>query len=692
MIPKVEDLKSDVLAHKHGDIFNPPGLTNFYGCTQADFDVLGIRSMNFPPFGCSEIITGGLFVDNCYFPATGTIVNHVWYPDHIERTAEYNGLSFRSTMVLPFGIMGTLVKLEVKNTSGAERRTEFKIRFQGSVTKAVRTWNDAFPPLETGHEITPDVNRHALIYRAKNSEAFQLQGVSCPVDKLDRFGVEFSRVIGAGETISLVYVNLVGENITTILAQYDRLIANADSVITSCHDEWNEEIKAAYTPGNDRFSGSMPVLETTDKEIKKIYDMGVFGVIYFKRDNPYSVLGRTYDTLMPRYWPSVTFIWDYALSSLTHALLDPAVAKKYLLHWMAMDIHKHFGTEYLTGGPVGPWYSVNDFAITGIAKDYLRWSGDKKWLTEEVAIKSGDTVTQKTVSEFLMKYADNWKGFKTRSGLADYGGINNLLECVSTYIHEVASLNAGNVFNMRTAAEILTHLGDTKRAAAMLDEASHLVPEINKLYVDGKGYWNTRFPDGELVEVRHCYDFITILNTIADDLTIKQKNEMFEYFKRELQSPTWMRALSAGDDNAIFSTRPDHQWNGAYPAWPAQAVTGLYKIGQGDLAFKWLKGLSKSTNQGPLGQAHFVESAIDPECGASRKGSPEMQYLCDWTVSSSGSWTNIIIQSIFGVNATMFDGISAKPDFGAFDPKAELKNLNYQGKLYNVTAKGLTEV
>src|SRR5690606_3843626 len=120
-------------------------------------------------------------------------------------------------------------------------------------------------------------------------------------------------------------------------------------------------------PGNSRFSGSMPELETTDKEIAKLYNMGILGLIYFKRDNPYSVIGRTYDTLMPRYWQSVTFIWDYALSSFAHALLDPAVMNKYLEHWMKMDIHSHFGSEYLTGGPVGPWYSVNDFAMMTIA-------------------------------------------------------------------------------------------------------------------------------------------------------------------------------------------------------------------------------------------------------------------------------------------------------------------------------------
>ena len=51
MIPNVEDLKSDVLIHKHGDIFNLPGLTNFIGTVQSDFDITGIRSLNFPPFG-----------------------------------------------------------------------------------------------------------------------------------------------------------------------------------------------------------------------------------------------------------------------------------------------------------------------------------------------------------------------------------------------------------------------------------------------------------------------------------------------------------------------------------------------------------------------------------------------------------------------------------------------------------------
>ena len=685
MIPTIEDLKSDVLIHKHGDTFNLPGITNFMGAVQADFDITGIRSLNFPPFGCSDIITGGLFINDIYFPATGTKIKFTWFADRMEREAEYQGLKLQSVTVLPMGKFACLVRFTVNNVSGSEKDLEIKYGFNGSVTKAVRTWNEALPPFETEHKTEIDEANNALVYTALKSNAFQMQGISLK-GKVSRNGIKTEFKLFAGESKTIDFVNVVGDSLDKVVSGYKSIMANASKEIDFCRSEWNEELKAAFTPGNSRFSGVMPLLETTDKEVAKLYYMGVLGVIYFRRDNPYSVLGRTYDTLMPKYWQSVTFIWDYALSSLTHALLDPAVMKKYLEHWMAMDVHKHFGTEYLTGGPVGPWYSVNDFAITEISKNYLRWNGDFKWLDKVVQVNEGQKAP---VIDLLLKYASNWKNFKTKNGLADYGGINNLLECVSTYIHEVASLNAANVFNLRTAAEFCELTGKKELIDGYLKEASDLVKEINKLYVDGKGYWATRFPDGNLVEVRHCYDFITILNQIPNDLTAKQKTEMVEFFKRELQSPTWMRALSAGDDNSLFSVRPDHQWNGAYPAWPAQAVTALFKSGNTELALEWMKGLSKSANQGPLGQAHFVETAIDTDSNGARKAPPDMPYITDWTVSSSGSWTNIIIESIFGVNASLNKGITAAPQFGSFDPKAELKNISYQGKLYNADAKGL---
>ncbi len=689
MIPVVDDLKSDVLVHKFGDLFNPPGLTNFWGAVQTDIDITGIRSLNFPPFGSSDTITCGLYVNDKYFPSTGTSVKFVWYSDKIIREAEYLGINFSSILILPMKKKSVLVQLRLKNICGYKRELELRFGVASNITKAVKPWNEPYPPNETDNKIEIDTQRNALLFSALHSTAYSLQGILPAADKIDKNNLRIKVELNPGEYKIITYVNSIGDNLDEVQSEFEEMINSPDKFIKETHEEWNEELKLAFTPGNSRFSGSMPELETSDQDILKIYNTGILGLIYFKRDNPYSVFGRAYDTLMPRYWQSVTFIWDYALSSLAHALLDPDVMKKYLEFWMLMDIHKHFGIEYLTGGPVGPWYSVNDFALTRIASDYLRWSGNTAWLNKEFIDKSG---AKKNVLDYLIKYSGNWHQFKTKHGLADYGGVNNLLECVSTYIHEVASLNAGNVFNMRTAAALLEAIGDTKSSKELLTEADSLVIELNKLYAEGKGYWNTRFPDGDLVEVRHSYDFITILNTIAEDLSSKQKEEMTEFFIKELKTQAWMRALSPGDNNVMFSVRPDHQWNGAYPAWPAQAVTGLYKIGKADLAFNWLKGLAKSANQGPFGQAHFVEDVIDPESGGAKKASPEGPYICDWTVSSSGSWTNIIVESIFGVEATIYKGITAKPQFGEFDSKAELKNLNYQGKLYNVNKNGLIEI
>src|SRR5215218_7279836 len=54
-IPTVETTRSVVMRHKFGDLFNPPGLTNQWGCAQAAMDVVAVRSIAFPPFAQGEM-------------------------------------------------------------------------------------------------------------------------------------------------------------------------------------------------------------------------------------------------------------------------------------------------------------------------------------------------------------------------------------------------------------------------------------------------------------------------------------------------------------------------------------------------------------------------------------------------------------------------------------------------------------
>ena len=193
-------------------------------------------------------------------------------------------------------------------------------------------------------------------------------------------------------------------------------------------------------------------------------------------------------------------------------------------------MHDHHSTDYVTGQPVGPWYAVNDTAIVRCAWRYLCVTGDFAWLDKKIS--------DRTILDHLEEHALYWKKLDHFGrGLGDYGTIENLLEVVSTYLHEVAGMNAGNVHSMRVVADLNERRGNAARARELRVEAKALAERINRLlYVNGKGYWRCGQPDDTFNEVRHCYDFLAVLDNMAEDLTPRQKQEMSEFFWRELHS------------------------------------------------------------------------------------------------------------------------------------------------------------
>jgi hypothetical protein len=693
-IPTVDSMRSVTMPHRFGDLFNPPGLTNQWGCAQAAMDVTGIRSIAFPPFAQGEmntaalssggeLLTGVLYVDGEYFAATKETVEFVWQPDRVERRARYHGLELSSVMIVPFKQMSIAVSLTVENKERTRRRTEIKLALNGGVTKSVTPWNAAYSPGEWDNARTVDNGRGAVLCKSVHSDAYALQGAWPRADEVLPSWLIYRFDLAPGEKRTLTFVNALAERPDEARRNYDALVRNFDKAATEVRDEWNAELKAAFTPGNDRFSGYLPVLVTNDDAVRRLYHSAVMSALFFKRTTPHSVYGTTYVTLAPRYWETTTFLWDISLSAMLLSLLDPAILRRMIETWMQLDVYKHFGTEYLTGSGIGPWYSVNDFAMCRMAREYLRWTGDQAWLDKEVGGRK--------VLDRLVTYAEHWRELDTnKHGLADYGGVSNLLEAVSSYVHEVAGLNAANVYNLRFAAELLDHRGANEKARALRAEAEQLSRKVVELYVPGKGIWHCRLPDGSFNEVRHCYDFGTVLITIGDSLSKQTKSEMVRFFREELQTPVWMRALSTKDLDVTFSIRPDHQWTGAYTAWPALALSALYTAGEGNTAFKWIKGLAQTTMQGPIAQAHFVETAVDPESGGgARKAPSDQPYINDWACVSGCAYLEPILESMFGVKAGLFGKIEARPDFGQFDPRAELRGLRYQGREYIATATGV---
>ena len=681
MIPNVEFFTSSKLKHDINSHFNPPGLTNFIGVVQVENDISAIRGLNFPPFGTSLEKSCVMYVDDQYFLSTNTPVSFTWRPDKITREADLQGIKYIVDTIVIDNEISVMSRIILENRSGVGVTKRLKFHFNGGVTNNNKDWANWIPPHENDNVCTLNEQNKIMIHSSKKENAHLLQGLTGQIESLDRFGITKTIKIPPGEKVEFYYFAVMADNINDGINTYQKLTSKRKELISNNERIWNQEINSIFDQDSSNYSGFLPILSTKNESLLKLYYMGIMGVVYFKRDNPLSTMGRTYDTLMPRYWQTVTFIWDYYLSGTVHAMLDPKVMKKYIQKWMKMDIHTCFGSEYISGKPVGPWYSINDHAMVMMIKELLDWTGDYDWLLTKVN-------KSKTAFEFLEEYANHYKKFLKPSGLADYGGINNLLECVSTYTHEVASLNSANIANLNYLSNLYGKQGDLKKSRDAKKAAKDIFDNLANLYVEGRGYWKAGQPDGSQNEVMHAYDFFTVINTIGDMLPIKQKEEMVAFFENDLKTSTWMRSLSVKDPNAMFSVRPDHQWNGAYPAWPSQSLMALIRAGKKELALSWIDGLSKSANQGPFGQAHFTETIMKTDQGGARKSSAEEPWIVDWTCSSNGNWAEAVLKGFAGISIDVNEGIKAKPIISDL----ELHGINFNGMVYNLTKKGLKKV
>jgi hypothetical protein len=696
-IPTVADLAATPVTHHYDDMVAPAGLTNNLGTLRVDHDLTSITAVQFPPVSQGLAATAVAFVDGRIFKSYGAPVTHEWRPDRVVRRATLPGLELTTTTVAVPGRTAVAIDLRVRNTGSDARSVEVMLSLAARVVAQGDAWLAAESP-DARNEASVDSSR--LVFTDEAETAWSVQGVDVPatarlsgvapaseqfsigVGGMGRGGdVTVVLEIEAGGEARFGYVQAVGRTRDAAVATFDEVAADVPGAVSAAETYWDAQLEAAVTPGNAVFSGHLPVLETTSEPLRRLYWWGILGILYFRRDYDGNVLGRTYDTLMPNYWGTTTFLWDFSLSSVTHALLDPSAMKRQLSHWIASDTHTLFGTSSLTGGPVGQWYSVNDYAMTRLVRDYIRFTGDGAFLDE---VDEGD----RTVLDHLRFWAGAWKGLRRSSKLADYGEIENLLECVSSYTHEVASFNAANVWNLRVTADVLESRGDAAGAAELRAEADELVEAVLELYLPGEGFFAAGQPDGTRLPVRHCYDFNIVGTSIADDLDEDTRRDMVAFFQRELQTPEWMRALSPWDPDASYSIRPDHQWNGAYTAWPADSARALVALGRPDVALEWMPGLARTANQGPPGQAHFVEEAQPLVHGGARKAPPQLPYINDWACSSAGAYVALVIESLFGAEPGL-DGLGEVDGCVAgIDPSAVLRGLRIGDRLVDVHADG----
>ena len=216
------------------------------------------------------------------------------------------------------------------------------------------------------------------------------------------------------------------------------------------------------------------------------------------------------------------FYWDNQYAADMLMTLEPETMMRQFLLWTSTvdedsgvpSSWAYWGYDYSARRGVGNYYSANDMTLFELMHSYLRISGDSSFLATEYLVGPwpNGTYTNTTVYDTAVALATHWKSnpaYNVSMYLADYGGAPNLLECVPTYIHRVASINAGNSYMSLALADIAEWwAGDASLAAALRADADAIAGAVlGQLYIPGSGYFGAGYPNGTVEPVLHVMDY-----------------------------------------------------------------------------------------------------------------------------------------------------------------------------------------
>ena len=709
------------MSHTADEAFTPPMVTNRRAEAKACKDPVAYRFFQSHPLATAEGNHAQLFLR---VAATDSIrplgelgcpVTYVWRPDRVERHMRYEHLDFSSVTRIAARADALLIDLRLRNASPRlTTAPDLFLRLLSGVEKLEDTsvWNTVASPLAATRY---DASRRAFVFSGPGG-AIAAQGVDqSPLDPRssialaewvsdgDMRGIVSNKVkspsvyagfgfrvrLSPGSSWRLRFVHVIGDEESRVLRDYDELIHGFDEESARAERDWSEEIAAAFTPGNDRFSGCLPTLRNVEEPIQRAYLAGVSNLLFMKRLPAGGILPQVYKSISPRSGPTC-WLWEVEQAAPGLALLDPQFLRGISQAWMRSDIHSGWAVNYLTGQMLGTTYSVNDFALFTTAFEYLRFTRDTGWLDSAQGTA--------TVGEHLRRCATSWRERPRDGYLVDYGAARNLLECVPTYEHGVASLNAANAWMCRRLVDVLEgRLPQHEREMLGRDAAAIASEVLGRLLMED-GTFACLYPDGRLQPVAHCYDFSVVSSALDEYLPPETRDRMIEFFLKRLMTPSWMHALAEDDPAAALNFRVDHSATGAYTSWPAGCIRALGRAGRYGEILHWLGvgnpsgGIAGVGRQGPYGQGTFHGGPGSLlEGGAARKAPDDAPHYEEWIDVAGGAFIWAILEGVFGLTVPLRGPVSIQRATWDHMPSAVIENVIVGGSTCRIAGGVLEE-
>jgi hypothetical protein len=654
------------VTHAPLDEWSRPGLTNHLGSVQTGGDPTSLRHLVFAPVSGAEESSAFLTLNGTFLAATRVSTAVHWTPWQIRRVATHDAWRIESRLCLPPDRPAALLEITVTNTAPAARDLDLALRLSGRcVNRGPEPWFWGIPRVELTVDalhgqagLAPGiqfVNTSGLLFSEPAAPASATgpaahAGRAHGAQILDPAPDSFLRnrdasyrrpALAPGASFTFRLALSQTETPEAAVAVASSVLAAGPAAFAAAESAWRALWRSAFTDTGP-LSGRLPDLDLP-ADLAPVAVSAILCALQLRRTFPLNRGAATYSISTPRRVEACFYPNDWGLAGALLARLDPDATWRQLGLALAGDIRRCNQVNLLTGrsGDASghPWpYTIDIFNCFYTARElWLAADADPAALsTRRLPTPRGEL----TLLEVFEDLAFDWRTRRVGAlHLADYGPKQELLECVSTYTHVVAALNAAAAWMLHRLAEIYLTLDRPADATAARAEGDAITADILRhLYVPGEGVFRCLRPDGSPgAEVRHCWDFGMVGFCLGQHLPPQVRAEMTSFFRRELLTPTWLRALSPHDaDAATSGTRADHQYNGAFGAWPAQCALALLEFGEHALVRDWFAGIARTARQGPFAQAHYDEAAIPPEHGGAAKVTDEMPQGCHWANLSGG--------------------------------------------------------
>ena len=157
---------------------------------------------------------------------------------------------------------------------------------------------------------------------------------------------------------------------------------------------------------------------------------------------PFYVTGGLFGSCMCSY------LWNLGGPYRMWAMVDPAVIREQLKAYLRLDLTRCYALNPCDGGPVGPYYPVNQEKMIFMIRAYVLGTGDVGFLRE--------TVGGKSIVEHVVGMALFHDDLTKEAVLADYGKANDHLELRRgfPYNGEMPDLNLRRIVLLRLADKL----------------------------------------------------------------------------------------------------------------------------------------------------------------------------------------------------------------------------------------------